>query len=167
MTKDPTIDSLEEALIAYGHLIVCNQTFREMYNYTEVKKSPGAQFQGFGRIVFRQGRFSIGEAIGEDYLDRTKANRERLTSSFNARLKDDHWISLTYRRMNNCGFVSVHVDVTKVNEFEANMEQARRQAEAASQAKTSDLDSLWPKDGLTPYEQAASLNNLTREVRII
>ena len=33
MTKGPTIDSMEEALVAYdadGHLIVCNQTFREM-----------------------------------------------------------------------------------------------------------------------------------------
>ena len=69
-----------------------------------------------------------------------------------------------YRRMNNSGFASVHVDVTEVNEFEANMEQARRQAEAASQAKMSDLDLLRPKDGLTQCEQAASLNNLTREV---
>ena len=69
-----------------------------------------------------------------------------------------------YRRMNNSGFASVHVDVTEVNEFEANMEQARRQAEAASQAKTIDLDLVRPKDVLTPCEQAASLNNLTREV---
>ena len=33
MTEGPTIDSMEEALVAYdadGHLIVCNQTSREM-----------------------------------------------------------------------------------------------------------------------------------------
>ena len=33
MTKGPAIDSMEEALVAYdadGHLIVCNQTSREM-----------------------------------------------------------------------------------------------------------------------------------------
>ena len=33
MTKGPTIDSMEEALVAYdayGHLIACNQTSREM-----------------------------------------------------------------------------------------------------------------------------------------
>ena len=38
MTEGPTIDSMEEALVAYdadGHLIVCNQTFREMWNYTK------------------------------------------------------------------------------------------------------------------------------------
>ena len=69
-----------------------------------------------------------------------------------------------YRQMNNSGFASVHVDVTEVNEFEANMEQARRQAEAISQAKTIDLDLVRLKDGLTPCEQAASLNKLTREV---
>ena len=49
--------------------------------------------------------------------------------------------------MNNSGFASVHVDVTEVNEFEANMEHARRQAEAISQAKTIDLDLVRPKDG--------------------
>tara|TARA_B100000214_G_C23691664_1_gene501128 strand:- start:440 stop:541 length:102 start_codon:yes stop_codon:yes gene_type:complete len=33
MTKGPTIDSMEDALVAddaNGHLIVCSQTFREM-----------------------------------------------------------------------------------------------------------------------------------------
>jgi len=33
MTEGPTIDSMEEALVAYdayGHLIACNQTSREM-----------------------------------------------------------------------------------------------------------------------------------------
>ena len=66
--------------------------------------------------------------------------------------------------MNNSGFASVHVDVKEVNEFEANMEQARRQAEAASQAKAIDLDLVRAKDGLKQCEQAASLNNLKREV---
>jgi len=139
------IGSMEEAFVAYdadGRLVVCNQAFRDMYSYSEEQARPGVHFSELGEIDVRQGNVAIGDDIGTDYLERKKAYRESLSGSFTVRLKDGRWIRTNDRRMSNGGFVSVQVDITEVKEYEAQMEDARRQAESASQAKTEFLATM-------------------------
>ena len=79
------IGSMEEAFVAYdaeGRPIVCNQAFRDMYNYTEAKTRPGVHFSELGEIDVQQGNFAIGDDIGADYLERKRVNRKNLKGSF-------------------------------------------------------------------------------------
>ena len=156
MTSDPietddanvlldAIGSMEEAFVAYdanGCLIVCNQAFRDMYNYTPEQTRPGVHFRELGEIDVRQGNVVIGDDIGANYLERKKSYREALTGSFTVQLKDGRWIRTNDRRMANGGFVSVQVDITEVKQFEEELQQAKRQAETASQAKTEFLATM-------------------------
>jgi two-component system, cell cycle sensor histidine kinase PleC len=139
------IGSMEEAFVAYdanGCLIVCNQAFRDMYNYTPEQTRTGVHFRELGEIDVRQGNVVIGDDIGANYLERKKSYREALTGSFTVQLKDGRWIRTNDRRMANGGFVSVQVDITEVKKFEEELQQAKRQAETASQAKTEFLATM-------------------------
>lgn len=156
MTSNPTefidtgllfdaIESMEEAFVAYdadGCLIACNQAFRSMYNYTKEQARPGVHFRELGEIDVRQGNVAIGDDIGADYLERKQAYRQKLTGSFTLELKDGRWIRTNDRQMKNGGFVSIQVDITEVKAFEAQLQEAKRQAEAASQAKTEFLATM-------------------------
>ena len=83
----------------------------------------------------QQGNFAIGDDIGADYLERKRPYRKNLKGSFTAHLKDGRWIRNNDRRMKNGVFVPVQVDITEIKAYEAQTEDARRQAETASQAK--------------------------------
>ena len=89
------IGSMEEAFVVYdanGCLIVCNQAFRDMYNYTPEQTRTGVHFRELGEIDVRQGNVVIGDDIGANYLERKKSYREALTGSFTVQLKDGRWI---------------------------------------------------------------------------
>ncbi len=68
-------------------------------------------------------------------MERKRAYRKNLKGSFTAHLKDGRWIRNNDRRMKNGVFVPMHVDITEIKAYEAQTEDARRQAETASQAK--------------------------------
>ncbi|MEC8698545.1 MAG: histidine kinase dimerization/phospho-acceptor domain-containing protein [Pseudomonadota bacterium] len=92
-------------------------------------------FSKLGEIDVQQGNFAIGDDIGADYLERKRAYRKNLKGSFTAHLKDGRWIRNNDRRMKNGVFVPVQVDIIEIKAYEAQTEDARRQAETASQAK--------------------------------
>lgn len=99
-------------------------------------------FSELGEIDVQQGNTAIGNDIGADYLERKRAYRENLKGSFTDRLKDGRWIRTNDRRMKNGDFISVQVDITVIKAYEAQMKDARRQAETASQAKTEFLATM-------------------------
>ena len=132
---------------------MCNKAFREMYNYTQEQARPGVHFRELGKIDARQGNVIIGDDFGADYLERKKSYRESLTRFFTVQLKYGRWIRTNDRRMANGGFVSVQVDITKVKKSEEELQLARRQAEATSQAKTEFLTT-------TTHELRTSLTSI-------
>ena len=92
-------------------------------------------FSKLGEIDVQQGNFAIGDDIGADYLERKRANRKNLQGSFTVHL-EGRPLDLKQRPAHENGvFVPVQVDITEIKAYEAQMEDARRQAETASQAK--------------------------------
>lgn len=127
------VDSMEEALVAYdadGRLLLCNRAFRAMYGYTPEQARPGVHFRELGEIDIRQGNIAVEDEEGEDYLARKAEYRRTLEGSFTVKLRDGRWIRTTDRRMRGGGFVSVHVDVTELEQAQEAMHAAQEEARA-------------------------------------
>ncbi|MFD2206581.1 PAS domain-containing sensor histidine kinase [Kiloniella antarctica] len=139
------IDAIAEAFAMYdnnGNLIICNQNFRDMYNYTKQQARPGAHFQELGEIDIKNGNVAIGDESGQDYLERKAAYRRELKGSFTVNLKDGRWIRTTDRRVPSIGFVSVQTDITSIKKSQALLQGAKETAELASRAKSEFLANM-------------------------
>lgn len=126
------LNSMEEAVVVYdadGHLVTCNVSFMEMYNYTVEQARPGVHFRELGEIDIRHGNVAIEDEQGQDYLERKAEYRRTLQGSFTVKLLDGRWIRTTDRAMPCGGFVSVHVDVTQLKDAQEEIRAAQQLAE--------------------------------------
>ncbi len=134
-------NSTSEAIVIYdadGLLVACNQSFRDLYNYSEAEACPGVHFAELGRIDVERGNVVIGDEFGggEEYLRRKADYREKLEGSFIIRLKDGRWIKTIDRPVTQGGFVSMQVDVTEMKRTEEELRKAKEAAELAAQSKS-------------------------------
>ncbi|WP_157846006.1 sensor histidine kinase [Kiloniella litopenaei] len=139
------IDSIAEAFVMYdsnGHLEICNQNFRNMYQYTKEQAKPGVHFKELGQIDILNGNVAIGDEKGEDYLERKAAYRRELKGSFTVKLKDGRWIRTTDRAVPGKGFVSIQSDITAIKNTENTLLKAKETAELASRAKSEFLANM-------------------------
>ena len=139
--------AISEAYVLYGadgRLIACNQNFRNLYGYTEEEARPGVHYKELGKIDVARGNVVTGDeqGDGEAYLARKAEYRRRLEGSFVVRLKDGRWLNTTDRRTSEGGFVSIQSDITELKKAEAEMAEAKRQAEVANQAKSEFLANM-------------------------
>ncbi|WP_299380571.1 ATP-binding protein [uncultured Kiloniella sp.] len=139
------IDYIAEAFVMYdsnGHLEICNQNFRDMYQYTKKQTKPGVHFKELGKIDILNGNVAIGDEKGEDYLERKAAYRRELKGSFTVELKDGRWIRTTDRAVPGKGFVSIQSDITAIKNTENTLLKAKETAELASRAKSEFLANM-------------------------
>ncbi len=139
--------AISEAFVLYGadgRLIACNQNFRDLYGYTDEEARPGVHYKELGKIDVARGNVVTGDeqGDGEAYLARKAEYRRRLEGSFVVRLKDGRWLNTTDRRTSEGGFVSIQSDITELKKAEAEMAEAKRQAEVANQAKSEFLANM-------------------------
>lgn len=139
------IDSIAEAFVMYdsnGHLEICNQNFRDMYQYTKEQTKPGVHFKELGKIDILNGNVAIGDEKGEDYLERKAAYRRELKGSFTVKLRDGRWIRTTDRAVPGKGFVSIQSDITAIKKAQDTLLKAKKTAELASRAKSEFLANM-------------------------
>ncbi|WP_417455614.1 PAS domain-containing sensor histidine kinase [Kiloniella sp.] len=142
---EDAIDSIAEAFVMYdsnGRLEICNQNFRDMYQYTRQQTKPGVHFKELGKIDILNGNVAIGDEKGEDYLERKAAYRRELKGSFTVKLRDGRWIRTTDRAVPGKGFVSIQSDITAIKEAQNTLLKAKETAELASRAKSEFLANM-------------------------
>ena len=82
--KDILIDAIEnisEALVIYGNdgrLVMCNQNFRDLYNYSLEETQPGAHFRELGALDIERNNVNVGDQTAEEYLDKKAEYRSEL-----------------------------------------------------------------------------------------
>ncbi|WP_169568940.1 PAS domain-containing sensor histidine kinase [Sneathiella limimaris] len=135
------LDNISEAFVIYdkdGYLVTCNEKFRTLYGYSAEEAAPGVHFRTLGEIDVARGNVAIGDEFGsdEEYLERKAEYRRKLTGSFVVHLKDGRWIKTTDRPTSKGGFVSIQSDITDIKKHEAQLLQAKEQAELANRAKS-------------------------------
>ena len=111
-----------------------------MYNYTQEQARPGVHFHELGEIDARQGNVIIGDDFGADYLERKKSYRESLTRFFATQVRplDQNQRPPHGKWRFSLGTSRHH----RSEKSEEELQLARRQAEATSQAKTEFLTTI-------------------------
>lgn len=139
------LEEIPEAFVIYdaeGRLVMCNQNFRDMYDYTAEETKPGTHFRTLGEIDVKQGNVDIRGQDDEEYLAQKAIYRRELKGSFLVHLKDGRQILTRDRRTAAGGFVSIQTDVTESYLLQEKLKAAKKAADIASRTKSNFLANI-------------------------
>jgi signal transduction histidine kinase/DNA-binding response OmpR family regulator len=168
------IDVLPDGFVLFDReerLLACNQRYREMFPDSADVMHPGVSFEDLLRNGLRNGH--VPEAVGreEDWLaDRLQHFRaadtiaENTLASGRVILESDHVTP-------DGGRVGLRTDITAIREQQAQLEAARKAAEAANRAKSAFLANMsheirTPMNGVVGMAELLCDTALSEEQRL-
>ena len=125
------IEALDHGFVMYnakGTLVLCNEKYREIHDYSEVVK-PGSSYEKIVRDSIRRG--IVPDAVGkeEEWIRIWLEKRENGAFETEQRMPDGRIIRTSDRRMEDGSVVGLRIDVT-------DLKKALLTAEDANKAKT-------------------------------
>ena len=125
------IEALDHGFVMYnpsGTLVVCNEKYREIHNYSEVVK-PGSTYERIVRDSIRRGLVPDAAGREEEWIRIWLEKREHGAFETEQRMIDGRIIKTSDRRMDDGSVVGLRIDVT-------DLKKALMAAEDANKAKT-------------------------------
>jgi len=160
------IESVSEGFALYDaddRLVLCNSRYREiLYPGMDDAVVPGARFETIIRAAVANGL--VEDAVGreEEWIaERIEAHRNPSRTLFQHR-SHRRWIQVNERRIAGGGTVAVYTDVSELKHHEAELEIARDEAMAATQAKSKFLASM-SHELRTPLNAILGITELVQE----
>jgi len=168
------IDVLPDGFVLFDReerLLTCNQRYRDIYPASAPAMQAGAKFEDILRYGLTNGQHA--DAIGreEEWIeDRLKRHRDG-TGISEQQLSDGRWIRAIDHPTPDGGRVGLRVDFTQSKEYEAQLETARKAAEAANRAKSAFLANMsheirTPMNGVVGMAELLCDTTLSDEQRL-
>jgi signal transduction histidine kinase/DNA-binding response OmpR family regulator len=168
------IDVLPDAFVLFDReerLLACNQRYREMFPDSAPLMQPGVTFEDLLRHGLKNGH--VPEAVGreEDWLaDRLQHFRAADTIAENT-LANGRVVLESDHVTPDGGRVGLRTDITAIREQQAQLEAARKAAEAANRAKSAFLANMsheirTPMNGVVGMAELLCDTALSEEQRL-
>jgi hypothetical protein len=168
------IDVLPDGFVLFDReerLLACNQRYREMFPDSAEAMQPGTTFEDLLRNGLKNGH--VPEAVGreEEWLSQRLRHfrsadgvEENILASGRVVLESDHVTP-------DGGRVGLRTDITAIREQQAQLESARKAAEAANRAKSAFLANMsheirTPMNGVVGMAELLCDTALTEEQRL-
>jgi adenylate cyclase len=140
------IESISEGFALYDvedRLVLCNSRYREiLYPGIADAVVPGARFETIIRKAVQGGLIEDAKGCEEQWIaERLAAHRDPNVTLIQRRMPD-RWIQVNERRITGGGTVAIYTDISELKQHEAEIEIARDEAMAATQAKSKFLASM-------------------------
>ena len=139
------VEVLDDGFVLYDRddrMVVCNERYRQLYAPSAHAMVPGATFEEILRAGLERGQYLDALGREEAWLAQRLADHLAADRSVEQALPDDRWLRVVERATPDGGRVGLRVDITELKRQQRATEEARRHAEAASEAKSQFLATM-------------------------
>ncbi|MBV9833247.1 MAG: PAS-domain containing protein [Alphaproteobacteria bacterium] len=139
------IEALPNGFVLFDaddHLVLTNQRFLEYYAEIADITVPGVHVREMLIEAAKRGAVSTGGKRIEDWVEMRMAMRRDPGAPSETRQPNGRWVVIGERRTREGGLAGIYTDISELKRREAEIEQARDDAEAANQAKSTFLATM-------------------------
>ncbi|MBE9637535.1 PAS-domain containing protein [Salipiger mangrovisoli] len=139
------LEELPDGFVLYDaedRLLMCNETYREIYAASAPAILPGASFEDILRYGLGRGQYREAEGREEAWLEERLAAHRGAGRALEQQLGDGRWLRVYERPLSDGGRVGLRIDITEAKRIQQELEEARQRAEVASHAKSSFLANM-------------------------
>ncbi|MDB5414550.1 MAG: hybrid sensor histidine kinase/response regulator [Rubritepida sp.] len=135
---ESALNSMTDGFVMFGkddRLIVCNQSYRDMYALSAPFMQEGAAFEHILREGAKLGQYPQLRGDIETFINEMQEHRSAGNLNLERLLPDGRWVLINERRMPDGGSVGVRTDITALKSAMCELATARDDAEKASLAR--------------------------------
>jgi signal transduction histidine kinase/CheY-like chemotaxis protein/BMFP domain-containing protein YqiC len=138
-TIETAIATISEGFLLFDgndRLVVANDRYRALFPAIADLLVPGRSFREIIAATVERGIASTGGIPAADWIERRIAQHLHPIDVLEQHYSNGSWVRISERRTPDDGIVGVFTDITEVKRRQAELEDAKREAEAANQAKS-------------------------------
>jgi signal transduction histidine kinase/CheY-like chemotaxis protein len=168
------IEAIPDGFVLFDReerLLACNQRYRDMFPDSAPLMVPGTSFETLLRNGLANGHVPTAEGREEEWLAERLAQHRAADAPLECQLSDGRWILERDHATPDGGRVGLRFDITDQRAQEAQLEAAKREAEAANRAKSAFLANMsheirTPMNGVVGMAELLCDTALTEEQRL-
>jgi signal transduction histidine kinase/DNA-binding response OmpR family regulator/HAMP domain-containing protein len=144
-TVETAIETISDGFVLYDaddRIVMANGRYRSIYAGLADLATPGRRFLDLATAIVDRDLAALDGSSKQAWLDRRLSRHRDPQGSFEERYADGAWVRISERKTPDGGTVAVYSDITELKERQKELELAKAQAEAASQAKSQFLASM-------------------------
>ncbi len=137
------VESIPESFVLYdnnGRLVLCNDRFKELYQYRDEEVKVGVHFIELGRLDIERGVIAGGDQQQQEYYDdRVVGSAKNNKDTFAVEMADGRHILVRERSTIQGDRVSVQTDITHIKQVQEELKEAHDELEKRVQERTQEF----------------------------